>query len=175
MDVTLFIIVLYVGIGFVLTQAIAAWYDSFFTRTQLRTRGSAHGWSFLEHGGMWADTLIVSPIVAYIVATHSFAHDWRGVLVLGVFICIASVLGYLYVVSGRAIPQPHAHDNKTTFAGWVHNVYTVLAMWPVAMVYSNLVTPRMSSTEDRRARNLNGSQDPPCQSPVPRSSIRTIL
>ena len=143
----LFVIVLSLGICFVLAQAIAAWHDGFFTRAQLHTRGSAHGWSFLEHGGMWADTLIVSPVVAYIVATHNFIYDWRSAFVLGVFICIASILGYLYVVSGRAIPQPHAHDNKTTFAGWVHNVYTVLAMWTVAMLYSNLVTPKMSATE----------------------------
>lgn len=138
-----FISVLVVGIVMVVIQGWLAWKDGYFFPSQLQSRGIFNGWSFLEHGGMWADIFIISPAVAYLLSTQSFYYDWRGWLMFAISILVTSGLGYAYQTDGTTTPTPHAHDGKTTIVGWVHNFYSILFMWPLLMVYVGFTTTKL--------------------------------
>ncbi len=60
--------VLVTGLFLVCVQGATSWMDGYLSQKQMKKElGIYDGWSFLQHGGMWADVFIVSPLVAYIL------------------------------------------------------------------------------------------------------------
>lgn len=134
-------------VSFVILQAVAAWFDGYAHPAHLQQRGVDHGWSFLEHGGMWADILIISPLCAYVLTAHTLVVGGYALVLVAVSIGAAALLGYVYHVTGRTIPQLHAHNDHTTIAGWLHNLYTVLALFVILMFYAKQLIPVPSAPE----------------------------
>ena len=56
-----FLFFLTLGVAIVLAQAVASWFDGYLTQAQMHSRGIAHGWSFLEHGGRAAAHAATGP------------------------------------------------------------------------------------------------------------------
>lgn len=148
---TRFLTVLALGEIVVVLQCIASVFDGFLTRAQmLWVHNSAKGYSFMEHGGMWADALIVTPLLAYLMASYKFAYASTGSMT---FLGAVSALWILlatkvYAPAGAEMPEAHAHDGYVTVAGWLHVLYAAVATWIVALVYvPNMAEPPISSTD----------------------------
>lgn len=131
----------------VVLQGVAAWNDGFFTQRQLHKRGVLDGESFLSHGGMWADIIIISPLVTYILVDHKIILNTSSLLLFSFSIFVSGVLGYVYYIKGVTIPHPHAHDGKTTLAGWIHNVFTVSALFVLLLPYTGFISPLFTASE----------------------------
>jgi hypothetical protein len=142
MDLVVFVSVLTAGIALVALQGVLSWADGFLTRDQMRSRGVTTGWSFFEHGGMWADVFFISPILAYLLARYgfSYASQW-GLLTLACAAALAFVMGHLYRRNGLKMPEAHTHDGRTTPAGWVHGAFAIFALWTFALFYLKQTSP----------------------------------
>ncbi|HEX8946766.1 MAG TPA: hypothetical protein VF829_00935 [Candidatus Paceibacterota bacterium] len=121
-------VVLASGWFLIWAQATAAWLDGFLTSTQMCAWGVRRGFSFMQHGGMWADFLLVSPLVAWLVAHH--VYPWSsptsmGILAVSVVLWSGLVL-FLFIPMGAQMPEAHAHGGQVTAAGWIHLVYAIL-------------------------------------------------
>ncbi|MDP3956845.1 MAG: hypothetical protein Q8P97_02515 [bacterium] len=147
MDWRIFSTILGMGILLVVVQGVASYFDGFLTQSQLRSRG-IRGWSFMQHGGMWADVFVISPIVAYTVGRYrlEFFSKW-GLVILGFSVVLSLAAGYMYQQGGIRTPEAHTHHGVTTVAGWIHGLFAVAAIWVCGMVYLNLTSPPMSRTD----------------------------
>ena len=148
MDWKIFWMVYGLGILLVVLQGFASWKDGYFSQWQMYSRRIRNGWAFIEHGGMWSDVFVVSPIVAFAISKyqlHYFAKS--GLVILFVSVSLSLAMGELYKAGGAIIPEAHTHDGKTTLAGWIHGMFAVVAIWTVAVVYLNLTTPTVSRTD----------------------------
>ena len=137
------------GIAFVVLQAIAADRDGYLTQKDMRERHNiTNGWSFMEHGGMWADVFVISPVVAYSVANYQlmFFSKW-GIVILIIAIAVSLLMGRMYQEGGKVTPEAHTHDGYTTIAGWIHGLYAVAAIWVVSLMFFNLATPSVSRVD----------------------------
>ena len=145
MDWKLFWEILGVGIALVVVQGISSWFDGYLTQTQMHSRGVTNGWAFVEHGGMWADVFVISPIVAFAVSRYQL-HFFSigGMEILAIAIALSFAMGMMYQKNGLATPEAHTHDGKTTLAGWIHGMFAVVALWVCAMFYLNMTTPPVS-------------------------------
>ncbi len=148
MDLKLFGTIFTVGIILVLIQGFASWFDGYLTQDQMVSRGII-GWSFMEHGGMWADVLVISPFVAYLVSRYQFPYvSNRGIMLLAIAIALSLIMGHMYQKGGMLIPEAHTHHGTTTIAGWIHGVFAVAAIWIFAMVYlPGMATPPVSKVD----------------------------
>ena len=145
MDWKLFWTILGTGIALVVVQGIASWFDGFLTQAQMRSRGITNGYSFVEHGGMWADVFVISPMVAYAASKYQLHYfSQSGLAILFAALVVAVVMGYLYRKGALTAPEAYTHDDKTTLAGWLHGLYAVAAIWICALFYLNLATPGVS-------------------------------
>jgi hypothetical protein len=142
MDLVVLISVLAAGIALVALQGLLSWIDGYLTQDQMRSRGVATGWSFFEHGGMWADAFLISPILAYLLATYRFpyASKW-GLVTLACAGALTFVMGHVYRRNGLKMPEAHTHDGRTTPAGWVHGAFAVFAFWTFALFYLKQTSP----------------------------------
>jgi hypothetical protein len=147
-DWTIFCIVYGVGVLLVVLQGIASWKDGYFSQLQLYSRAKRNSWAFIEHGGMWSDVFVISPIVAFAVSKYQLHYfsTW-GLVILFVAIVLSLAMGELYKAGGAITPEAHTHDGKTTVAGWIHGIFAVAAIWIVSMVYIGLTTPAVSKTD----------------------------
>lgn len=148
MDQKRFWSILGIGIALVVIQGISSWFDGYFTQSQMRSRGITNGWAFIEHGGMWADVFVISPILAYAGSKYqlNYFSKW-GVVILFVAVVVALAMGVMYERNGMVIPEAHTHDGMTTFAGWIHGLFAVAAIWTIALAYLSLTTPPMSRAD----------------------------
>ncbi len=142
MDWKLFLYVFSAGVVLVFVQGISSWFDGYLTQAYMRSHGVTNGWSFMEHGGMWSDVFIISPVVAYIVSKYDVEYfsQW-GLIILGVALVVSLAMGAMYQKNGITIPEAHTHDGTTTLAGWIHGLFAVAAIWTCALFYLNLVSP----------------------------------
>lgn len=135
------------GASVVLAQGIASWFDGYLTQAQLIGRGITNGWSFLEHGGMWADALIISPLLGYVLAHWEVGYDSRVgdvTLILALALCVA--LGYVYQVNGIDAPDAHTHGGRTTIAGFIHGLFALFALWTISLVYLGATSPTIPAS-----------------------------
>lgn len=171
MDWTRFVVVLFIGEMLVLLQALSSVADGYFSSAQIKTIGrwmsyrfhatnmpfvysypqKSCGYTFLQHGGMWADVFIVSPLVAYLVGMYQFSYisiiPSAKILIIafGVWILLAI---FVFAPAGKEMPEAHAHGGHVTAAGWIHVAYATMATWIVAMVYiPEFSTPPVSKRD----------------------------
>lgn len=136
--------ILSIGITLVGIQGVCAYIDGYFSQAQIRTvHGIHNAYSFKEHGGMWADVLIVTPIVSYIATTYRLKYwSMTGILILALAIFVSLAAGYLYQEMGKTIPEAHTHFGYTPLAGWIHGLFAVATIWICVMFYLTPVTPQ---------------------------------
>jgi hypothetical protein len=142
--------VLLVGIALVLIQGLAAWMDGYFTQDQIkRVHGITSAYSFVQHGGMWSDVFIITPIVAYISSKYELEYTtWRAIiLLLAAVVLVYLAMEFVYKPAGIKMPEAHTHDGRTPLTGWVHALYAVAAIWVCVEVYLGWTTPVVSSTD----------------------------
>ena len=147
-DWAVFAVVLMTGIWLVLLQGAFSSVDGYLTQAQMRYRhGIKNGWSFMEHGGMWADVFIVTPIVAWVGSKYKLDFSWGRLVLLGGAMVVVLIGVHYYELGGRVTPEAHTHHGKTTVAGWIHAVFAVAAIWICAMVYLNLTMPPVTKLD----------------------------
>ncbi|MDB4991860.1 MAG: hypothetical protein JWL75_105 [Parcubacteria group bacterium] len=119
----------------VIGGALAAYTDRFFFVSQMKERGIAQGFPFVIHGGMWSDFFIISPLAAFLIysyATQWTVAEWITAGVVGVIVSL--LLHFLVYIKGE-LPGSHGYDGKTTVAGWLHIIYTAVALAVLALFY----------------------------------------
>lgn len=124
-----------VGILSVAVQGLFSYYDGYFTRKQMLIRHQrGEGKSFLQHGGMWADVFIITPIVAYLASSGYLNYSS---VVSGILFACSLVIWGIAAQYFRSLPFPeaHVHDGRITIAGWIHLSYAVLGTWAIAVYY----------------------------------------
>lgn len=141
-DWDIFFPVLSVGVALVALQAFFAEADGHFSQPQMERQGITDRWSFLQHGGMWADVFIISPLVAYDAAKYTFDFTSRWGIGLGVatFVVVLALVE-VYRRAGIIKSEAHTHDGKTTVAGWIHALYAGAAIFVYGQIYLGLTTP----------------------------------
>jgi hypothetical protein len=139
-----FWVILIVGITLVCLQGVCAYIDGYFTQTQIRSiHNIRNAYSFMEHGGMWADAFIVSPIVAYIISTYRLLYISKiGILIFIIAVIISLVALHMYQEMGKTFPEAHTHFGHTPLAGWIHGLYAVAVIWICSMFYLTHVEPQ---------------------------------
>lgn len=144
MDQLIFWSILATGVALVVIQGIYAWMDGYLTQKQMRSHGTTNGWSFMEHGGMWADVFPISPLVAYITSYKLEYFSWwgLGLLALSGILTVAAIKGY--EKGGLKTPEAHTHDGRTTAAGWIHGLFAMVGLWIFALFYFTPITPSAS-------------------------------
>ncbi|MDO8482131.1 MAG: hypothetical protein Q7S75_03565 [bacterium] len=148
MDWKLFWQILAGGIALVVIQGIASWVDHRFSQAQLVAYGITNSWSFKEHGGMWADIFIISPIVAYAISNYRLEYSSiRGLVSFVVTTLVVLALIESYRRGGIKFGDHCTHDGKTVFAGWIHGIFAVAAIWVCAQIYLGWTTPSVSKVE----------------------------
>jgi len=143
-DWKIFWTTLAIGIGFVVVQGITSHFDGYFSKAQLNSRGVV-AWSFLEHGGMWADVFIISPVVAY--ALSKYRLDYTVYWGTGTFLFSALftlIMVEIYRREGMKMGDHCTHDGVTTIAGWIHAAYAFIAICVMLQVFLGLTTPVVS-------------------------------
>ncbi len=108
------------------------------------------GYSLLQHGGVWYDTIILTPLIAYLIGKYQFDYNSTVSVVIATGSMIFWILStmFIYAPMGEIMPEAHTHDGRTTEAGWSHVVYASLATWILAMIYiPNITTPEISTTD----------------------------
>ena len=148
---TRFWTILALGEFIVALQGIAAVLDGFLTRAQmLWVHNTVKGYSFMEHGGMWADAFIVTPLLAYLMSNYNFAYSSTGsvAFLVAAFALWALLAAKMYAPLGAAMPEAHAHDGYVTVAGWIHVLYAAVATWIIALAYlPGMAEPQVSSAD----------------------------
>ncbi len=144
-----FIDVMIIGEWLVFLQALFSFWDGFFSATQMSRKGH-HGYSFLQHGGMWCDVIIITPLVAYLVGKYQFAYlSPLSITIAIVALVVWTALAvFVFTPAGKIMPEAHTHDGYVTEAGWILVVYATLASWVIVMWYvSGLETPPISEND----------------------------
>jgi hypothetical protein len=129
-------------------QAVAAHYDGWLSQAQMAKHGHA-GWSFWEHGGMWADVTVIPIVVGYIVSKYELEYfSGRSVALLAVslLVCVYLVVE-VYQKVGITQPEAHTHDNTTPVAGWIHAGFAVAVMWILFLITFGLTKQPISSMD----------------------------
>ncbi|MES2436626.1 MAG: hypothetical protein V4519_01325 [Patescibacteria group bacterium] len=140
--------VLMIGLGLVLLQAVCAYLDGFLTQAQMRRRGIMNGYSFMEHGGMWADVFVITPLVAFIMGNYKLPFYTGPGIITMMFLMFGAIgLGMLFSRQALEHPEAHTHDGQTTAAGWVHGLYAVFGLSVCVLFYLFPVVPQISTRD----------------------------
>lgn len=140
-----FCFVLAVGIGLVMLQGVAAWFDGYLTQAQMQMRGISNGWSFFEHGGMWGDFFVITPLLAYVLARFEIPYgSMTGLTAVALSLLACSVMGYQYQLASIVAPEAHAHHGRTTVAGFIHGAYAAFAICTIALLYIGMHSPSIT-------------------------------
>jgi hypothetical protein len=117
-------------------EEVSAGYDNRSHKIQMQQHSIA-GYSFCEDGRAWADSLIITLVVAYILSKYHFAYlSWESGVAFLAMVILAGVCGYFgNKMTSRKHPSAYAHDGKITRAGWTHLFFMVMAFYVVAMFY----------------------------------------
>lgn len=136
--------ILVIGIALVVLQGVCAYLDGYFSQAQIvKIHGIRNAYAFIEHGGMWGDTFIVSPVVAYIICAYRLPYFSRSGIIILVFALLISLLGgVVYQEMGKIYPEAHTHFGHTPPIGWIHGVFAVGAIWICSMFYLARITPK---------------------------------
>jgi hypothetical protein len=120
-------------------EAYFSYQDKFFSKIDVIRHRNGHGVAFLSHGAMWLDALLVSPLIAIILATYSV--QWRNRLPEAVLWLLLATGLSVYMHFGPykndSVKKPTFifHDGSLTFCGWLHLMYAAIAIWALLMFY----------------------------------------
>src|SRR5437660_9437476 len=93
----------------------------------MKSKGISYGLPFIWHFGMWGDLILISPLLAFIVARYWRGWSARDVLIsAGVAIAATAAMGWFYTLG--ELPEAHMHDHRQTPAGIVHLIYMAVAI-----------------------------------------------
>lgn len=136
--------ILAVGFAFVGIQGVCAYFDGYFSQAQIfRIHGIKNAYAFIEHGGMWADVFLISPVVAYIICTYRLPYLSKPAIYILVFALLISIVGgVIYQEMGKIYPEAHTHFGHTPLIGWIHGVFAVASIWICSMFYLTHTTPK---------------------------------
>jgi hypothetical protein len=128
----------------VVTQAILAYRNHFFTVAQMKSIHIAYGLPFLWHFGMWGDLFMISSIAGYLVGRY--IYRWRLPCVLVSFTIgtsYASLLSWVYTIS--TMPEAHIQNHHLTAAGIVHLFYMAVAVSVLIQFFffTSAISPRL--------------------------------
>ena len=140
----MFFTIMTLGVSLVILQFIAAYFDGWFCQSQMRSLGN-RGFAIVEHGGMWADILVVSPTLAFVVSRYHLNYlSWWSLCILVAIVIFTFWSLKHYESVGKIISEAHTHHGKTTFAGWIHGFYAAPAMWVFVLFLLTPVEPTAS-------------------------------
>jgi hypothetical protein len=141
---TKFWTILAIGFAFVGIQGVYAYFDGYFSQAQIfKIHGINNAYAFIEHGGMWADVFLISPVVAYIICTYRLPYLLKpGIMILVFAFVISLVCGVIYQEMGKIYPEAHTHFGYTPLIGWIHGVFAVAAIWICSMFYLTHIIPK---------------------------------
>ncbi len=147
MDWKVFWLVLAVGFALVFAQGVASYFDGYATQAQMRSRGY-HGTSFMEHGGMWADVFIISPLVAYAMSKYQFEYtSTRAIIALFASLGLTFAALEVYRRVGIKLPEAHTHDGYTPIQGWIHALFAWAVIWFGIQIYLGWTAPVISRAD----------------------------
>ena len=102
----------------------------------------------MEHGGMWADVFIISPIVAYVTTSFDIkVTSWwnTAIVILSIVTTLAALK--MYAAGGIKNPEAFTHHGKTTAVGWIHGFYAAAATWAILTFYLTPLSPSPSRSQ----------------------------
>ena len=127
--------ILFLGWFLIIIQGVTSYYDGYLYQTQMNSLG-IYGWAFVEHSGMWADFIIVSPVVAFIMSRYSLPYFSKRGLIMLVFTTVLIVFaGYQYQQMSFVAHGADIHDGYVTVAGWIHSLYAIVTMWVIGLFF----------------------------------------
>ena len=130
MDPIALSLVLTIGYALIAGQGLAAYADGYLSRAQMKRKGYDRGYSLVEHGGAWADVLLITPLCAYLAGAYALRYaSPAGYIALAGALGASAVSMIIHRHKGTYAPGPHARYGKTTIAGLIHGVYAALAAW----------------------------------------------
>lgn len=105
----------------------------------------------MDHGEMWADLLLISPLTAYLVCKYQIPHIhiitslW---IFTGVLIAWTTLTLFVFAPAGANTPEAHAHGGHVSLTGWIHVLYASLSTLVIVTVYiPHFVSPATSNTD----------------------------
>ena len=136
----MFIKYLLVGWGLVLIQFVAAYFDGWLTQSQLQQR-DIKGGALVEILAVWADVIIICPVVAYLFSGYcSVLTSKTGLVFLGIIVICCVALGRMFSAKATSgVPDAWNHYGTTTIAGYGHGVFAIVCAWALVTFY--LTTP----------------------------------
>ncbi len=104
------------------------------------------GYSFMQHGGMWVDAIVIVPLVAWLTYEYRFEYSVLSIITLIVIFIVWMLLAvFIYAPMGREMPEAHAHGGYVSITGWLHVVFATIMMWFIVMTYFGMTTTHVSS------------------------------
>ncbi len=135
MNWKIFALVMFLGEALVALQGLVSWNDEYFSAPQMQREGH-RGYSFLQHGGMWADFFLITPLTAWLVGKYNFAHTPTVALIFAAALVLWEALAvFVFVPAGEIVPEAHTRGGHITAAGWILILYAGIATGIIAMVY----------------------------------------
>ncbi|MBI2610024.1 hypothetical protein HYW53_02500 [Candidatus Giovannonibacteria bacterium] len=132
---------LLVGYGLIILQGVMSARDRYFSKRQIEIWGG-NAYSFLQHGGIWSDLIIMTPLVTYLLKKHDFPLlSQSGSLAIIISTAVVLTFGKMYRENGKKFPEAHTHDGKTTGAGILHGIYSVIVLWIFLKFYFGEISP----------------------------------
>jgi hypothetical protein len=108
----------------IVLMACLALRDGYFSMGQMQPRPGKKRAVFVEHGGMWGNTILISPAVAVMVDI-GFKH-WSASVMIGsaiISLIITAFLLWLWAAASEYLDEAFARDEKLTLAGWFNGLY----------------------------------------------------
>ena len=93
---------------------------------------------FIEHGGMWGDTFIVSPLVAYMVSEMKHPSPWGSLVAISITVVVGVMMIRIWAqatAGNDGFDEAFARNGKLTISGWLHFVYMLPTLSVVIMYY----------------------------------------
>ncbi len=135
----MFPLILFLGLFIIGCQWMAAFLDGFCFRSQLARGGRSHAFALVEHGGMWMDVFLITPLVAWMVSAYPLEYNTTfGYAALFAALMVVMAVAVMF----RNSDEAYAHDGRTSLAGLFHWAYAWLALWVFTLFFFRNPAPR---------------------------------
>ncbi len=122
----------------IIAQGVCAWKTKFFTRNQGKKYGTASEkfLPFVEHGGMYGDFIIVSPMIAWIIVSFATLWHLEAIILVGIGVTLVGLIPVL-LWAKESVKEPAVWNKggKVSLAGWIHLVYMSVATTVFVLFY----------------------------------------